>query len=355
MHTDSEWTPSVFVQLEDAPIDDDPAASFVRFGVFGIQAVFSPDSETLHHVYAAQDAYVWPSDRDPNQQERVASFPVGGTKLNNPSKTNPRTYVYRICDYTLPTDTVQGWKDFINNAFLRWQSATSNHIVIEYESGDCADYTLFINEAADIAFDSVTIGDILTEEEMAEIRSEIQAEIESMFQSLADMGVEPQYDQTLLHDARTSEVRLTNGPNVGFLTSVGAFPELGASFGLHSCGFTDNGCAISNGIDYPGRGPVTDILVNYARYATAQPLIPARVQYQTCIDDSGVPMSRSVDQRLYRTLVHEVGHALGIGHPNGELRDSIMTSGEGNYDLCGPTQLDLLAVYAMYQSQLPGT
>ena len=353
-HTALLWKPNVHTPIVGGKLEENK--------VYGVQLVFTPATSSGYPVFAARDAYVWPSDHGPGRRDRVASFPVGGTKLNSRSNPNRLTYTYRICDYTLPTDTVQGWKDFINNAFLRWQSATSNHIVIEYESGDCADYTLFINEAADIAFDSVTIGDILTPEEMAEIRSEIQAEIESMFQSLADMGLEPQYDQILLHDARTSEVRLTNGPNVWFLTTVGAFPELSTSFGLDSCGFTENGCAITTGIDYPRRGPVTDILINYARYAAAEPKQPARVQYDLCVDESGSPMNGSVDQRLYRTLVHEVGHALGIrfpesqgiptlSHPNSRLNDSVMSYESTAYNLCSPTQLDRLAVHAIYQSE----
>jgi len=63
---------------------------------------------------------------------------------------------------------------------------------------------------------------------------------------------------------------------------------------------------------------------------------------------------------VYMTLVHELGHALGIRngsdgsgqrvhHPNYDLSlDSLMDPGTV---ICSPTPLDALAMYALYQTR----
>lgn len=65
--------------------------------------------------------------------------------------------------------------------------------------------------------------------------------------------------------------------------------------------------------------------------------------------------------KRYSTLLHEVGHVLGISggeegagqkvhHPSKEFRNLDTVMGSGGV-LCAPTPLDVVAVYALYQTR----
>ena len=66
-----------------------------------------------------------------------------------------------------------------------------------------------------------------------------------------------------------------------------------------------------------------------------------RIRFNTCPDTS------DNYNYPYSSLVHEAGHALGIGHP--KLRGSIMNYVTDESD-CSPHPLDIAAIYALYQS-----
>ena len=365
-HTDPEWNPDVFT-----PIGSATSLALVSERIYGVQVVVDPRGGTNKPpAYAARAAYVWPSNRVPVSRERIASFPVGATRLNNTSYTNPRTYAYRICDYTLPPNNLRAWEDIINDAFERWELATGGLIQVDHESGPCADFTPYIRVAVALAISNTEFGDLdlVTPEEKKRIRMEIERAIANMFKSLALMNIstiddiETPYQGVLDEDATVSDVSLTYGADVESLLKVGVFPELAEPFGLASCGFTHAGCALTNGVDYSGKGLVTDIIINYQRYHDATPSSPTSIAYDMCHSGFDVVLGSS-DQRLFRTLVHEAGHALGIrypgateedeGHPNTSLEDSIMAASATSFNFCSPTQLDLLAVHAMYQSDYP--
>ena len=76
----------------------------------------------------------------------------------------------------------------------------------------------------------------------------------------------------------------------------------------------------------------------------AAPVIPQAVRVRAKLSASGWPCSRAGE-----VVLHEVGHALGIGH--GEIYDGIMSYGPiGNSSLCWPSRYDIAAVTANYQS-----
>ena len=104
-----------------------------------------------------------------------------------------------------------------------------------------------------------------------------------------------------------------------------------------------------NPILYKQTEPTTDIFLKEAVHAHPDnPLIDLsgvdKILFNTC------PHTSDRYNYPYSSLVHEAGHALGIypGHP--EMPDSIMNySGQTEPD-CSPHPLDIMAIYALYQS-----
>ncbi|MDE2817895.1 MAG: hypothetical protein OXK81_14535 [Chloroflexota bacterium] len=70
-------------------------------------------------------------------------------------------------------------------------------------------------------------------------------------------------------------------------------------------------------------------------------------------------LSPSIDWKRYKSLVHEAGHALGIGDGTGGMgqdrhhpliRDALMSySTPDEYD-CSPHPFDIMAIFALYQT-----
>ena len=343
-HTALFWKPTVYTTV-------DPKANWELGHVYGVQVVFTPTNATKPPVYAARDAYVWPSSQSPGLRERVASFPYGWDAVTN------RTYTYRICNHTLPQANRMNWHGFIRSAMGHWGTVTSARIRAEYETGGCEDYTSLASSAVETAMKSIDV--IAPEDASSEvkerIRSELNERMNGMFEMLSQMGYD--YGRSSTDITPINEVRMAIiADDDDNLTKAAAHSQLSRNVGLPGCAYTNPGCAVvSDGH--------ADIFINYHRFSTAELKLPTGFRFDHCLDSSDVPM-KGVDVRLYRTIVHEVTHAFGINyparfswqevtqrmhHPNSEL-SSVMASGSG---LCGPTQLDRLAVHAKYQGQYP--
>ena len=344
-HSDHEWTPSTFT-----PLGSGTSLGLVSERIYGVQLVVEPRDRKKPRAYAARDAYVWPSDRDPGLRERMASFPIGWDAVDD------GTYTYRICNHTLPQADRMGWHGFIKHAMGHWGLVTSGRIKAEFESGDCEDYSPLIDRAVRAAMSLTRFGasdDEASPATRQQIRSELQAGIAGMFESLAQMGYN--YGRSGASIRQINEVRMiTFSDDNEELLAAAAFPQLSKNIGLPGCGFKAQGCAIvSDGH--------ADIFINHLFFTNAELNLPSGVRLDRCLDSYGVPME-VVDVKLYGTIVHEVAHVFGInyppasdtqevtqemGHPNGEL---ISIVGH-RQDLCSPTQLDLLAIHAKHQSQ----
>ena len=153
--------------------------------------------------------------------------------------------------------------------------------------------------------------------------------------------------------------------------------EFSISLGLGTCIFEENVNACASGtirgidlfgirlprIDFLGKPFTTDIQLRSDRYEDTNLTLPS-VSFNTCV---------TANSEFYADLIHEAGHALGIGglpeenayiknHP--PLVDSVVNYNEesevllnvvgGKANLrepdCSPHPLDIMAIYALYQT-----
>ena len=147
-HTSLSWMP-------DREVDEDPDATTSTIDgkkkltglkpeeIHGIQLIYTknvtkPGFTKEVKVFAARDAYVWPSERLPRTGERVGTYPFYGHIAS-------KTLVYRICAGTFPDDN---WVTMIEKALAEWQKATDDTIRVmpDYKTGtteeyeDCVEY-----------------------------------------------------------------------------------------------------------------------------------------------------------------------------------------------------------------------
>ena len=123
-----------------------PILSLQDKGLYAIQLIYdSPkDAEGSVKVFAARDAYVWPSNSAPMPQSRVGSFPLLTPLINpdyadpNEADSNEHTYGYRICEESFPVDPstvtpANSMITFINHAMEQWEIATRGIVAMTHE------------------------------------------------------------------------------------------------------------------------------------------------------------------------------------------------------------------------------
>ena len=340
-----------------------------------------------HRVFAARDVYVWPSDkpreaRVPNEPPRVATFPFIGHLRNS-------TYQFRVCMGTFPpfssvTTTSPpapeqiAWAKMIAHALKQWETATNivtmnpdfktggTHANPLYEP--CTEYdptagSVFplpemdkdwfkrlveqdnqINEILMISFPYQKTVDRGSLQELMLALDPLKGCM--LYTNSACAAPAPDYDRgnVLLPQADA----LHYSPYVHF--SPFWLPQSHAGAELTS----------------------SDILLNSDKFSMVNPNIPDAVKFNTCVigttpdpnDDD-----ESDDFYAYATIVHEGGHALGLaGRKWNELLSITYSSTHSstpgsvmNYDGvtnvnepdCAPHPLDVLAIYALYQTLSP--
>lgn len=138
----------------------------------------------------------------------------------------------------------------------------------------------------------------------------------------------------------------------------------GAALKPGFCGPDAVGCAIPRGVRHDTMGWITDIALKTQGHfepdeSAFVPEIPV-VTFNECQPRLSNNLTKDARfKKVYFTLVHELGHALGIregsdggddevGHPSAALMyDSVMTHRVGVF--CKPTPLDVMAIQALYQ------
>ena len=362
-HWSVDWNPETegFTPTRPTPLlpvgtTAHPISGLVNYGLYAIQLLYNAprNNAPAIKVFAARDAYAWPSDRaagagkdeDGNfyAGERVGTFPLWPTA----TKT---TYAYHVCSDTFPaSDDSQGIMDelgdsdplrvkaraFVQDAFEQWETATplatgGSLITMKYLGTQCASYERFIEPIVS-AID--TLSDL--GETADEIRLHVQGLLESF--NLTDFTKQ---------DRKLNEVIYVDVPEDQ--ENEVYFSEVSKEIGLDPCGLEPLACAVRR----PGVDTI-DILL-YGRSFTPEFAwdIPTKFSFSQC---SGAD---NPSPSLYATVVHEGGHALGISgttrsggtgdqYHHSQVEDSVMKT--RGINPCTPTPFDVMALYALYQT-----
>lgn len=176
-------------------------------------------------------------------------------------------------------------------------------------------------------------------------------------------------DYSIIRDDNQSwsEIKMLDFSDFQNLEAAGAFPNLALAVGLSRCLYlkpTAPGCTDRYPWPYQADrsdsefATSVDISLNASRLielgvGVSPPGLPGGDEYPNR-SDVLFNTCQTINNRAYQTLVHEAGHALGIGsfsdgHPFDD--DSPFTSMSTEHQLrCSPHPLDILAIYALYQT-----
>ncbi len=392
-HAAISWLPEEanFTHVGDIPqtamTNGNTLQSLQLNAVYAIQFWYVPPAPEANQpatlrVFAGRDVYVWPSTRAgaegvdnqgrSNAGERVASYPLN-YPLQNTRRTPRATYVYRICSDTFPTVNLKAanWADFIFDAFDRWRVATDGQVQAVYERGPCATHSAVVSNLVG------AVGRSLDSNSAAQYDLDTRrAHVQALVDQSRHIGA--LRDAVLVAAAGTSD-----GPDVVsevFMFETNARPmvyEFGQEIQPGLCGSNGIACARLR-VHHETKGWITDIALKKDRYfepasGNYVPEIPTvrlelcRTRHPDNIEDGRARTNYNFSL-VYSTLVHELGHAFGIRngtdgkgidgqdqqqhHPNKNLNeDSVLDhSRDTNYP-CAPTPLDVLAMYALYQTK----
>ncbi len=325
-----------------------------------IYAVQLNYTTTSGKVFSARDRFVWTSDKAVGDGQRIATIPLN-RRLEN------RTFSYIFCDETFPKSNNPTWEEFTEHAIKQWMFATDNLITIDpLNSVNCANYEDFVDAIRPqvLSYINDPQSDISTEA--------IESYILALVLGLDRAG----YQSTKNVDLLFNEVVVVDDVDEP-LKVAAVFDEVSRLVGHGICPVGSGGCAYPGEFELPNGNVVetTDILLWHSTFRSGEeehvtyiiPELPEGydglrpqkddIMFETCgeLDGLGVAL-------MYRRLIHEAGHALGIfGGTKTRGEDFhhpyIADSQLSNYrykDLgyqCGPLPLDVMAMYAMYQNE----
>ena len=344
-----------------------------RYKIYGVSINYLKGA--VQYV-AAREAYVWPSDRAADGGERVATFPLT-RRLSN------KTYEYHICgDTFVPAGKSnarrKAWITLVETALEQWQTATGGMITVDPASEPCANYDVTVSQIEGyVRKKRMDVPGIFV--------SDLREHVRKFMEALRNTGA---VRSTSSLSTTRNEIFMYNdvdGPNAYFFAHE-VFPEIAADLG-YRCWYDEDGnyqygvkmCMQPTLVAGNWR---SDIVVRRSAYENApQLVVPAHnARFNTCRNGADDKDSDDNLHSAFEDMMHEAGHALGIaggrqsgwvskGHP--QVADSVM-----NYDWraaaknprvppvaatdfnrhfeerdCGPHPLDVMAIYALYQTE----
>ena len=304
----------------------------------------------------------------------MATFPLTQRLAN-------KTYRYRICDTTFDIEDRRNpgrkndWIALIIEAFDQWKAAASPlGLTFRRVLLPCTDYEPVIRLIESKVQELLMKDPALLPGDLIEgVRSYLVVE---RFLNNANGRL---VAGKLAEDRRTNEIIMFNYPTgpSGYLYEQRVFPQISTDLGQEKncwAPYQEFGQAyvepdarmctvLFEGMTVDGQRVVTtDIFIRRGAYSSFATLaLPA--------SDARANKYRNLDADLanspYKDFIHEIGHALGIGggakkdavggkwdsrgHPQVSVRDTVM--GTAPIPKCSPYPLDLMALYALYQTQ----
>ena len=374
--TDTAWRANTFVNLDHGSTvtDSNPSSSArlkhtrnnLRLGeIYAIQLNYEQNGQK---VFSGRDMFVWPSKGFPAIGKRVATYPFVGHWAD-------KEYSYRICEETFPEGKQDAWTKLIEHAFEQWEYATDGLITMTHdESGECSD--LSVIETAllilQVAARNPRLGALSVLSPLTGLL--IDGAPFAPLTSNADVQ----------EDDRQSEIRMFGG-----VTSVSQFPEM-LTDPFKLCIFFASACVTSiSGYSDARRQASSeftgvDVTFKKSSFNSHELTIPGGGNsikkndpfFTGCVPNYYYP---------YRTALHEAGHALGLSGwsatqfvlnsyrmAHSTIPDSVMNYNEeipenfnpnfvdskGNKTGiwlrqepdCFPHPIDVMAIYALYQT-----
>ena len=382
-----EWRPDSEFDWDSATTSsteydiNNSAKGIVDEEIYAVQLNYTIGS---NQYFSAREHYAWVSDRRGGYNrirrsgERVGNIPLG-FPLNDPLARNNKTYAYRICADTFASDKTRQdeWIALIEHALEQWELASDGLVMMDHaldENGNRAPCVRYQDYAGPVlqwlrANTSGLLGD------------EVEINITTVSEFINTLSYVGDFDR---EDRERNEIVMVD-IDLQRLTGFtgGELWEFSNDLNLSDCIFTSTSCTFTRFVGADVLGvyikPIphvttrltTDIMLRSDR--RLDPRVIPTVTFNACSS----PYSKA-----YEDLVHEAGHALGIGagdwspkdldpdtieaymddHP--PLVESVMNYDEHSKRLllddstidykgepdCSPHPMDIMAIFALYQT-----
>ncbi len=333
-HTSAEWRlndssyPSTFdgEVIDPTPTDGSITVSGLqRQELYALQLMYDAGDGW---VYSTRDAFAWPSGHFPDNSSRVGTFPFFGHWEGG-------DYEYTVCDDTFtPADERGDWVSLIESAFGQWQTAAPDILTITHDDKPCL-----------YGSDPISNDRPMT-----------------MLKALYNESNEVYMVDTSEWMYPAVQIILNN--SLFFCITGGGY-----SAPAGACVISPRYRDPNKGAGLELEGGSVDVLVNVSRADKSVDSV-ADVSLNICLDDSGDPVVLD-DRKNYETMVHEAGHALGLSDyeegswwnlyavdelvAHSAVIESTMYHSflETPEHECSPLPLDIMAIYALYQTLGP--
>ncbi|MDE2902395.1 MAG: hypothetical protein OXP73_05135 [Chloroflexota bacterium] len=326
-------------------------------------------------VFAARFVFVWPYHTTPDDGARVATFPL------TPRLTEQQ-FRYTICGDTfgpIGNERRGDWEELIKRAFAQWSTATAGLVTSGHALISCAFGTA--DDDGEV-HTRTTIVNAIRVLVPGSLPDDVLANVTDFVAQLQGRQVIPNLSAS---NRGRSEVFMYDDidPNIAHVVASGAFFEIADDIGYwRDCWFNEvtsqagrtsyvyqppRMCASSIRINDK---TTTDIMVRRGAYdhspkhqfgrkiASDNLEVPAEnASFNMCRNKADNYKDPDNHGSAFTDMLHEVGHALGIGGGEGgrkhEREHSSVADSVMNYQQepdCAPHPLDVMAVYALYQA-----
>ena len=403
----SSWRPYAYsaTDLDDTDptsATEDTIGGLTPDNIYAVQLIYLPDDNANTNdtkVFSARNVYVWPASTQllvpgSGTSKYFARFPVTSLMANT-------TYDYFICtdtftenaDTKAAMDRRQAWVKFIYHALEQWRLATNNIVTMNYLGESCTDYQPIVEMAAK------RIAHLMPTEESRIVKHLVEFVQHDWYSEILPANTADRDKNEIMMFDDYGDYPEGGTLYFAFTEAMSKKPVIDTDYpqNVEPIGKFGNRLGFVADANCWGRSAKTEAIAcadpskraSGPGYTTDIVLLRTQVDHDPLVipggnadlDEDGFPdvnrgdisynkcpstgrftewlphhAQKNRDNSVYGTLVHEAGHALGIGHPLGidkpslgvtvSFKDTVMTPGK-DYN-CFPHPLDVLAVYALH-------